>query len=115
MQSPWVRDHNLEASLIADYEHNMTKLTEFYSQRAKKHWAKDGDRNTTYLHQVVLKSRGKNTIVHVKVENNVTHFNPEKISQMFVNYFRYIFSSLNTNNGKPFLGTQLPHMDQDYT
>jgi len=37
-----VQDHNLEAGLIAQYEENMTKLTEFYRQRAKKHWATRG-------------------------------------------------------------------------
>ena len=37
MQPVQVRNHSLEANLIAQYEENMTKLTEFYRQRAKKH------------------------------------------------------------------------------
>ena len=97
-----------------NYEKNMTKLIEFYSQRAKKHWARDGDRNTTFFHQAVLKRRRWNTILSIKDENNVTHFKPESIAQTFVNYFRHIFSSQNTNNGKPYLGTQPLQMDQDY-
>jgi hypothetical protein len=40
---------------------------------------------------------------------------PEKISNAFVNYFRSIFSSTNANNGRPFLGTQLPQGENDYT
>jgi hypothetical protein len=34
-----VQDHAQEAELISQYENNMTKLTEFYRQRAKKQWA----------------------------------------------------------------------------
>jgi hypothetical protein len=56
----------------------MTKLTEFYSQRAKKHWARDGDRNTTYFDQEVLKRRRRNTIVSIKDEHNIMHFNPDE-------------------------------------
>jgi hypothetical protein len=41
------QDHALEAELVARYEQNMTKLTDYYAQRAKKRWIKDGDRNTT--------------------------------------------------------------------
>jgi hypothetical protein len=33
----------------------------------------------------------------------------------FFNYFRSIFASTNANNGRPFLGTQLPQDNQDYT
>jgi hypothetical protein len=39
MQPIQEQDHSLEVKLIAQYEENMTKLTEFYKQRAKKHWA----------------------------------------------------------------------------
>jgi hypothetical protein len=40
---------------------------------------------------------------------------PDKISNTFVNYFRSIFASTNTNNGRPFLGTQPPQDSQGYT
>jgi hypothetical protein len=40
---------------------------------------------------------------------------PDKISNTFVQYFRSIFASSNTNNGRPFLATQMPQEDNDYT
>jgi hypothetical protein len=92
----------------------MSKLSKFYSQRAKKHWAKDGDRNTTYFHQAVLKRRRRNTIVSIKDEQYVTHFSPDGIAQTFINYFRYIFSSANPNNGMPFISTSMPHHQDDF-
>jgi hypothetical protein len=36
LQPVHMQDHSLEANLIAQYEETMTKLTEFYKQRAKK-------------------------------------------------------------------------------
>jgi hypothetical protein len=108
MQPPANQDHNLEACLVTRYEQTMTKLTDSYMQRAKKQWIKDGDRNTSFFHHAIVKRRRRNTILSVQDENNVIQFMPEKTSSTFVNYFRSIFASTNANNGRPFLGTQLP-------
>ena len=115
MKPPEDQDHAHEAALIERYEQGMTKLTEFYSRRAKKHWAKDGDRNTNYFHQAVLKRRRRNTIVSIRDENNAMHFNPDAIANSFVNYFRYTFSSSNANNGRPCISTHMPQEQHDYT
>lgn len=64
LQPVHMQDYSLEAKLIAQYEETMTKLTDFYRQRAKKHWATQGDRNTSYFHHVVLKRRRR--IVAIK-------------------------------------------------
>jgi hypothetical protein len=115
MQPLTNQDHNLESSLVTRYEQTMTKLTDSYMQRAKKHWIKDGDRNTSFFHNAVVKRRRRNTIVSVKDKNNVMQYMPDKISNTFIQYFRSIFASLNTNNGRPFLATQMPQEDNDYT
>lgn len=109
------QDHALEASLVTRYEQTMTKLTESYVQRAKKQWIKDGDRNTSFFHNAIVKRRRRNTIVSVKDENNVIQFMPDRISNTFVSYFRSIFASTNTNNGRPYIGTIPPQEPQDYT
>jgi hypothetical protein len=109
------QDHNLEAVLVTRYEQTMTKLTDSYMQRAKKQWIKDGDRNTSFFHNAIVKRRRRNTIVSVKDENDVLQFMPDRISNTFVNYFRSIFASTNANNGRPFIETQLSQDDQDYT
>jgi hypothetical protein len=84
-------------------------------QRAKKLWVRDGDRNTAFFHRAIVKRRRKNTIVSVKDENNILHYMPDQISNTFVNYFRSIFASTQTNNGRPFIHTQLPQDLDDYT
>jgi hypothetical protein len=84
-------------------------------QRAKKQWVKDGDRNTSFFHHAIVKRRRRNTIVSVKDENNTMQFMPDQFSNTFVNYFRSIFASSNANNGRPFLRTELPQGNEDYT
>lgn len=34
----------------------------FWRQRSKVHWARDGDRNTSYFHQVAISWKEMNTI-----------------------------------------------------
>jgi hypothetical protein len=109
------QDHALEMSLATRYEQSMTKLTDYYMQRAKKQWIKDGDRNTTFFHHAVVKRRRRNTIVSVKDEYNVLQFMPDKISNTFVNYFRSIFASGKANTGRPFIGTNPPQDTHDCT
>jgi hypothetical protein len=84
-------------------------------QRAKKQWVKDGDRNTSFFHRAIIKRRRKNTIVSIKDENNVLQYMPDRISTTFVNYFRSIFASTQTSNGRPFLHTHLPIEIEDFT
>ena len=64
---------------------------------------------------MVVKRRRRNTIVSVKDENDVLQFMPDKICNTFVSYFRSIFASTNANNGRPYVGTNLPQHPQDYT
>jgi hypothetical protein len=70
---------------------------------------------TLFFHQAITKRRRRNTIVYVKDENDIVQFMPNKISNTFVNYFRNIFASQNSNHGRPFMHTQLPIPSHDYT
>ena len=97
--------------MVGKFEENLTKLTLFYSQQAKKHWATKGDRNTSFFHNYVLKWRRKNQIVPIKDNNNITHFNPEKVAQTFVDYFKDLFGTNNADHRRPYLET-IPGADQ---
>ena len=109
------QDHKLEAAPMYRSEENLTKLIEFYSQRAKKHWATWGDRNTSFFHHDVLKRRRKNQIVSITDENNITQFNPDKIAHTFVDYFKNIFQSNNTDHGRSYIATIRSNDQRDYT
>jgi hypothetical protein len=115
MQPLEKQDHNKEASLSIRYEQTLTKLTDSYIQRAKKHWIRDGDRNTSFFHRSIIKRRRRNAIISIKDESDVMQHMPEKISDTFVSYFRSIFASSNANTGRPFINSQLPQDSNDYT
>ncbi|XP_071678491.1 uncharacterized protein [Lolium perenne] len=115
MQPLKQQNQQLEANLVTRYEQNLTKLTDYYAQRAKKNWLKDGDKNTAFFHKAITKRKRRNTIVSIRDENDITQFMPDKIGKTFVNYFRHIFASQYTNHDRPYLQTQLPQASQDYT
>uniref|UniRef100_A0ACD5VRH3 Uncharacterized protein n=1 Tax=Avena sativa TaxID=4498 RepID=A0ACD5VRH3_AVESA len=87
------QNHAKDQQLSTRYEQAITRLNDFYVQRAKKNWVKDGDRNTSFFHRAIAKRRRRNTILSIKDEHDVTHFMLEKIANIFVTYFRSIFSS----------------------
>lgn len=90
-------------------------MRNFYKQRAKKHWATNGDRNTTYFHHVVLKRRRKNIIVSIKDDNNTIQVDQQAIANTSINYFKNLFSSSNVNNGCPYIHTIQPEGGDEYT
>jgi hypothetical protein len=113
---PWNnQDHILESTLTTRYEQTMTKLTDFYMQRAKKQWLKDGARNTSFFHRAIVKRKKRNTIASIKDENDVLQCMPDRISNTFVNYFRSIFASSHANNGRPLINSQPPSNMDGYT
>jgi hypothetical protein len=105
LQPVHMQDHSLEAKLIGQYEETMTKLTEFYRQRAKKRWATQGDRNTSYFHHAILKRKLRNRIVSINDVNGNNLHGPDDIATEFVNYFRNVFRSSCANNERPVLNT----------
>jgi hypothetical protein len=109
------QNHVLESQLTMRYEHVLSQLNTFYKQRSKKGWASDGDRNTKFFHQAVIKRRKRNTICSVKDENEVVHFKPALIANTFVNYFRYIFSSHHAASNRPFVHSHFPEGSLDPT
>jgi hypothetical protein len=75
----------------------MTRLTHYYKQRAKKHSATHGDKNSRYFHISVFKRRRRNRIVSIENSQGKTTLDPEEISQCFVNYFKSIFTTSANN------------------
>lgn len=72
----------------------MGKLSDFYKQRAKKHWIQKGDRNTSFFQQAIHKRR-KNKIAAILTDNGWTH-NPDEIASIFINYFTNLLSYSNS-------------------
>lgn len=85
-----------EKELVAKHDSLLQKLSDHHRQRAKKHWVKDGDRNTSFFHQAAIKRRRKNRITSI-MSNNHLVTNPDDIANVFIDYFTDLFCSDRTN------------------
>jgi hypothetical protein len=97
MAPPEEQDHNKEGQLTKDYEETMTKLTQYYKQRAKKHWATFGDRNTRFFHIAALKRRRRNRINSIRKPDGQVTFDPQQIASHFISFYEKLFTSTNTS------------------
>lgn len=76
-----------------------TKLATFHKQRVKKTWAIEGDRNTSFFHQAIMKRNRENRITQIQDNHGNLIKEPQDIAQVFENYFKSIFSSQLGNAG----------------
>lgn len=84
-----------EKKLARLHDDLMSKLSDFYKQRAKKHWIQQGDRNTSFFRRAVLQRKRKNRIVGIMSNSGWTN-NPDEISDTFISYFKNLFTSDNS-------------------
>lgn len=87
----------------------LTKDEEFHLQRAKKNWARLGDRNTSYFHQSIVKRYRKNTIAYLQNPDGTDSTTANQIASTLLHYFQDIFATNQTNNTSQQLSTlQVP-------
>ncbi|BAS96693.1 Os06g0205337 [Oryza sativa Japonica Group] len=85
-----------EKELITKHDSLLHKLSDYHKQRAKKHWVKDGDRNTSFFHQAAIKRRRKNRISSI-ISNDQLITNPDEIANVFIDYFSNLFCTDRNN------------------
>uniref|UniRef100_J3M5K5 Endonuclease/exonuclease/phosphatase domain-containing protein n=1 Tax=Oryza brachyantha TaxID=4533 RepID=J3M5K5_ORYBR len=81
-----------ELSLSIAYDSILQNLSDFYKQRAKKHWIEEGDRNTAFFQHAVQKRKHKNQISSLMINDNFIR-DQKEISNCFVSFFVNLFSS----------------------
>ncbi|XP_039020001.1 uncharacterized protein LOC120151688 [Hibiscus syriacus] len=65
-----------------------TAESEFYRQKAKAHWLKEGDMSTKFFHQRVESNKKRNTIRMIKDENGEFHESFDGMASELVNFFK---------------------------
>jgi len=65
ISQPAQQDHGLEKHLIQQHHNILEKQEEFHKQRFKKLWTLEGDRNTHFFQQAILKRARRNRIVYL--------------------------------------------------
>jgi hypothetical protein len=87
------QDFNLQQQLTKQHHQLLVKDEEFHHQRAKKNWALQGDRNTSYFHQAIVKRTRKNRITYLINPDGSESTTQEQLSQTLITYFHDIFTS----------------------
>jgi hypothetical protein len=64
-----------------------------WKQRAKRHWYRQGDRNTQYFHAWANQRRRSNFLSSIKDLSGTLWTNPDDIGMAFTNYFQQLFST----------------------
>jgi hypothetical protein len=84
-------EHPGNLATIKQVQGKLNKLLEMedikWCQRAKRHWFKDGDRNTQYFHAWANQRRRSNQIGSTKDLEGQVWTQPEEIDRAFTLYF----------------------------
>jgi hypothetical protein len=92
---PAQQDQSLQQQLTEQHQDLLTKEETYHIQRAKKKWATQGDRNTSFFYRAIVKRNRKNRITHLINTDGSHSTTPEQISSTLLNYFKTIFTSHN--------------------
>ena len=95
---PHLQDFSTQKHIISQHEEIIRKNEEFHLQRAKKQWAKLGDRNTAYFHQAITKRNRKNTIAYLYNPDGMAATSPEQLAHTLLNYFHDIYGITSHSN-----------------
>ena len=90
---PHLTDHVNEENLIEQHNLITDKITDYYCQLSKKHWATKGDRNTKFFQHTCSRRRQKNRILFIHNDSGQTVSSPQDIAHEFVQYFTNLFTS----------------------
>ena len=68
---------------------------QFWRQKCREEWLKEGDKNTKYFHNVVKGRKVRNKILMLLDELGNKHFSEGSKGEITVEYFRDLFLSTN--------------------
>jgi len=72
-----------------------------YKQRAKKDWAVNDDRNTTFFHHSIIKRNRENRIAHLQNLDGSHSTTPDQLANTLIHYFQSIFASQSHHSQAP--------------
>ncbi|XP_074315639.1 uncharacterized protein LOC141651843 [Silene latifolia] len=84
--------------LVAELADLRKKEEQYWRQRSRALWLKDGDRNTAFFHNRAGERKRKNFIGKLIDENGIERSGEENVERIVVNYFENLFTSSNPSN-----------------
>lgn len=77
---------------VQEYVKLIKQKDDYWRQRAKIHWIKEGDQNTKFFHSMATTRRKKNKIEKIKDCDGTWYHNGSGLEQLIVNYYSDLFS-----------------------
>ncbi|OMO87766.1 reverse transcriptase [Corchorus capsularis] len=84
--------------LISQLKEAWSKEEQYWYQRSRIKWLKDGDANTRFFHQTTIQMRQTNKILNLKSDNGEWIEEEKKIVEEFELYYSDLFTSNNSKN-----------------
>ncbi|XP_074292350.1 uncharacterized protein LOC141619219 [Silene latifolia] len=81
--------------LVAELAGLRKKEEQYWRQRSRALWLKEGDRNTSFFHSRAGDRRRKNFIASLVGDDGTVHAGDEAVSRVANNYFEELFTSSN--------------------
>lgn len=91
----------------------MLKEENYWRQRSKTYWLRDGDRNTKYFHAVASRRKCLNLVKKLRKEDNTYAENQEDLSYVAKQYFNVLFQNLPGNNDEALDSLRLCIVEED--
>ncbi|XP_074314953.1 uncharacterized protein LOC141651130 [Silene latifolia] len=82
-----------EVEAHKEYQGLYLARMEFLKQKAKAHWLKEGDSNSSYFHSLIKARRNKNFIHHIADHKGVVHKEESGIQHAFLDYYQMLLGT----------------------
>ncbi|XP_027337278.1 uncharacterized protein LOC113850972 [Abrus precatorius] len=100
--------NNLMLSLWKEYQEIMNYEEVFWAHQYKSNWLRLGDRNNRFFHRAVINRRFANQISTLRNKDNYLKFDPLKLQDLAVRYFRNLFTDHNPYRCSLYIVSRFP-------
>lgn len=91
-------NNNRRTNLKSDLNMTSLKEAQYWAQRAKKLWIKDGDEDMGFFHKVCSAKQRRSFISKLIDENIILYNINATIAEAFINHFKSSFNGSNRDN-----------------
>lgn len=92
----------LEHTLMSEYCLVQEQEEQFWKQKSREQWLKDGDRNTHYFFMSTVTRRRRNKIERLRDDSGIWHYTLPELCGLATRYFQNLFTPATTTSDYSF-------------